>query len=121
MRSRFIAIFIHGIVFMILQYMPLQHDSRTALWGLNKAADHPGENAVLAEPGSCTVWIANYFSCALTTGISYDLLNVAKTRLAVGGQFGVFFNERSLCDFYGKHPLGHGDLSPAVSRINEDE
>ena len=51
--------------------------------------------------GSRTIFPVN----ALTAGLSYDLLNVAKTRLAVGGQFGVFFNDRPLYDLYGEHPL----------------
>ncbi|NLR62578.1 hypothetical protein HGH93_31085 [Chitinophaga polysaccharea] len=130
---------------------PLQHDNRiniTALWGLNKAADHPGENAVLVEGavrlkrtelytryewvqksteeldldlvkyGERTIFPVH----ALTTGISYDLLDIAKTRLAVGGQFGVFFNDRSLYDLYGKQPLAaeiYLRLYPGLMKMNQ--
>ncbi|MFX1705691.1 hypothetical protein PV783_17115 [Chitinophaga sp. CC14] len=114
--------------------LPLKNDSWvnvTTLWGLNKTAGHDGENAALVEGalrlkraevytryewvqksveeldldpiryGAETLFPVN----ALTAGFSYDLLNIAKTRLALGGQFSVFLSDRSLHDLYGKNPM----------------
>ena len=114
--------------------LPLLNDNWlnvTTLWGLNKSPGHNGENAVLLEGalrknraevytryefvqksveeldldplkyGEKTIFPVN----ALTAGLSYDLLNVAKTRLALGAQFSVFFNDGPLYDLYGKNPM----------------
>lgn len=130
--------------------LPLENDhwvNVTTLWGLNKTAGHNGENAVLLEGalrlkktevytryewvqksveeldldpvkyGEETVFPVN----ALTAGISYDLLNIAKTRLALGGQFSVFFNERSLYGLYGKNPMAlevYLRLYPGLMKMN---
>ncbi|WP_223151459.1 hypothetical protein [Chitinophaga varians] len=113
---------------------PLQQNNHlniTGLWGLNKIEGHPGENAVLLEGALNMRRVAVYtryewvqksteelnldpvqygadklFTVhALTAGVSYDLLRVAHTRLAVGAQGSVFFNEQALHRLYGSHPL----------------
>lgn len=113
--------------------LPMRNDNRmnvTTLWGLNKTPGHEGENAFLLE-GAWQMkkaavytryeWVqksveeldldpAKYGDAlfpvnALTAGVSYDLLNIAKTRLALGGQLSVFFDDKSLHDLYGKNPL----------------
>lgn len=130
--------------------LPLTNDrwiNVTTLWGLNKTAGHDGENAVLLEGalrlkkaevytryewvqksveeldldpvkyGEETIFPVN----ALTAGISYDLLNIAKTRLALGGQFSVFFNERPLYDLYGRNPMAlevYLRLYPGLMKMN---
>ncbi|QJB39368.1 hypothetical protein HF324_16475 [Chitinophaga oryzae] len=109
---------------------PLQHNNHlniTGLWGLNKSKDHTGENALLLE-GALNVkrvavytryeWVQksteeldlpgtdNLFGVhAVTGGISYDLLRAMHTRLAIGVQGSVFFNEKALYSLYGKNPL----------------
>jgi len=130
--------------------LPLENDrwvNVTTLWGLNKTTGHNGENAVLLEGalrlkktevytryewvqksveeldldpvkyGEESIFPVN----ALTAGISYDLLNIAKTRLALGGQFSVFFNERSLYGLYGKNPMAlevYLRLYPGLMKMN---
>lgn len=114
--------------------LPMRRDrwlNVTTLWGLNKTAGHEGENAFLLEGalrmkkaelytryewvqksveelnldptkfGEETLFPVN----ALTAGVSYDLLNIAKTRLALGAQFSVFFDDKALQELYGKNPM----------------
>ncbi|MBO9730857.1 MAG: hypothetical protein J7623_19615 [Chitinophaga sp.] len=125
---------IHRTTAAAIFNLPLHHDNwinATALWGLNKPTDHSGEHAVLIEGalrlkkteiytryewvqksveelaldpgkyGASTLFPVH----ALTAGLSYDLLQVARTRLALGGQFGAFFNDRQLDDLYGRNPI----------------
>ncbi len=114
-----------------LPFAQHSHLNITGLWGLNKIKSHPGENAVLLE-GAVNMkrtavytryeWVeksteelnldpAQYgadqlFTVhALTAGVSYDLLRVAHTRLAVGAQCSVFFNEKALHSLYGINPM----------------
>lgn len=130
--------------------LPMQNNNWfnvTTLWGLNKTAGHDGENAFLLEGalrlkktemytryewvqksveelnldeikyGEGTLFPVN----ALTAGVSYDLLNVAKTRLALGGQFSVFFDDKSLHDLYGKNPMAlqvYLRIYPGLVRMN---
>nr|WP_295865132.1 hypothetical protein [uncultured Chitinophaga sp.] len=114
--------------------LPLQENNHlniTGLWGLNKSKGHTGENALLLE-GALNIkrvavytryeWVQksteeldldaaqyggdNLFSVhALTGGVSYDLLRAMHTRLAVGVQGSVYFNEKALHGLYGKNPL----------------
>lgn len=114
--------------------LPMQRDNWlnvTTLWGLNKTAGRDGENAFLLE-GALRMGRAELYTRygwvqksveelnldpakfgeetlfpvnALTAGVSYDLFNIAKTRLALGGQFSVFFDDKALHDLYGKNPM----------------
>jgi hypothetical protein len=114
--------------------LPLQNNSwlnATALWGLNKTAGHDGENALLLE-GSMGLnklmlytryeWVqksneelnlpeAVYGKDALfpvnafTAGLNYDLLEFAKTRLAIGGHISLYHADEKLDNLYGKNPL----------------
>lgn len=114
--------------------LPMQQDNWlniTTLWGLNKTAGHDGENAFLLEGalrmnrvelytryewvqksveelaldpvkfGEETLFPVN----ALTVGTGYDLLTVARIRLALGGQFSVFLDDKALQELYGKNPM----------------
>ncbi|GEP98535.1 hypothetical protein CCY01nite_47950 [Chitinophaga cymbidii] len=114
--------------------LPMRNDNWlnvTTLWGLNKTAGHEGENAFLLEGalrlmktevftryewvqkaveelnldpakyGEATLFPVN----SISAGATYDLLNFQKTRLALGGQFSVFFNSNALHELYGKNPI----------------
>jgi hypothetical protein len=130
--------------------LPMNNDNWlnvTTLWGLNKTAGHDGENAFLLEGelrlkktamytryewvqksveelnldpvkyGDGTLFPVN----VLTAGISYDLLNIGKTRLALGGQFSVFFDDNSLHDLYGKNPMAlqvYLRIYPGLMKMN---
>lgn len=103
----------------------------TAVWGLNKAKDHDGENAFLLE-GS---WRKNKLALhtryeftqksteelsldernygynavfpvnAFTVGFSYDLLSIGQTKLAGGSQFTLYHADPKLNSLYGKNPM----------------
>ena len=114
--------------------LPMRNDNWlnvTTLWGLNKTAGHEGENAFLLEGalrlkkaevftryewvqkaveelnldpakyGEATLFPVN----AISAGATYDLLNIRKTRLALGGQFSAFLNSSALHELYGKKPI----------------
>ncbi|OQP61450.1 hypothetical protein A3860_05575 [Niastella vici] len=114
--------------------LPLNNDNwlnATALWGLNKTAGHDGENALLLEGAmglhKVTLytryeWVqksneelnlpevtygkdALFPVNAFTAGLNYDLLQFAKTRLAVGGHLTFYDADNKLNNLYGKNPL----------------
>ena len=102
----------------------------TAVWGMNKQKDENGEHAALLEAAYRLNKLALYgkyefvqksthelnldedvygdalFNVnAFTVGANYDLLQLHKTRVAVGSHF-TFYNEPSkLYSLYGKNPL----------------
>lgn len=103
----------------------------TAVWGLNKAKDHDGENAFLLEES----WRKNKLSVhtryeftqksteelslderqyghnavfpvnAFTAGFSYDFLSIGQTKLAGGSQFTLYHADPKLNTLYGKNPM----------------
>lgn len=103
----------------------------TALWGMNKTADHNAENGVLLE-GSYNVkrtavygryeWVqksldelnldedgfghdAIFPVHAFTAGTSYDILNIGKTKIALGSQISFFNPDKRLSTLYGDNPV----------------
>jgi hypothetical protein len=103
----------------------------TALWGMNKAAGHTSENAVLVEGEwrknklalhSRYEWVqksieelsldeavyghdAVFPVNAFTVGFNYDLLKFGKTRLAGGSQLTFYHAAEKLNTLYGKNPM----------------
>ena len=104
----------------------------TALWGVNKKAHGEGEHAVLLE-GVYTErkwsvysryeWVQksaeelqldeNIFGHhsifpvhAFTAGANYNLFNLGKTKVALGGHFTFFNPDKELSTLYGQNPLG---------------
>ncbi len=101
----------------------------TAVWGMNKQKDENGENAALLEASYHFKKLAlygkyeyvqksteelnldesfygdNLFNVnAYTLGANYDLLQVHKTKIAIGSHF-TFYNEaKKLHSLYGKNP-----------------
>jgi hypothetical protein len=115
--------------------LPLENDNwvnATALWGVNKIAGHDGENAILLEAswrlrkwelytryewvqksteelnldpvkyGESSLFPVN----ALTTGLNYDIFNMGKTRIALGGHLIFYHADQKLDSLYGRNPLG---------------
>jgi len=104
----------------------------TALWGENKIADEPGENAALLEAAlrlrrfevyTRYEWVQKSTEeLALdeaafgkhevlpvnewTLGLTYDLIEVAKTRLALGAHATWFHGTQQLWGLYGRNPIG---------------
>lgn len=103
----------------------------TALWGMNRTKSHDAENGVLLE-GSYNVkrtavysryeWVqksveelhleedgfghdAVFPVHALTIGASYDVLNIGKTKIALGGQASFFNPDKRLSGLYGDNPV----------------
>jgi hypothetical protein len=117
----------------------------TALWGMNKAEGHDGENAFLFEAALRKARAALYtryefteksaeelvlapafdehalFNIhALTVGANYDLFKLKKTRLAVGGQWSIFGSPSALESFYGARPMSfqvYLRIYPALMRM----
>lgn len=103
----------------------------TAVWGMNKTKDHKGEHGILLEAsriqGRTSVygryeWVQksleelglneNQFGHdaifpvhAFTGGVSYDLFNIGKTRIAAGTQLTVYHPDNRLAPLYGRNPL----------------
>jgi hypothetical protein len=103
----------------------------TALWSVNKVRDHKGENAVLLEGEwrknklavySRYEWVqkgieelslnedvfghdAVFPVNLITAGLSYDLLLLAGSRLAAGGQVTFYHADKRLNSLYGKNPM----------------
>jgi hypothetical protein len=103
----------------------------TAVWGMNKAKGHDGENAVLVEGewrknklalygrydwvqksleelvldenvyGHDAVFPVNAF----TLGFNYDLFKIGKAKVAGGSQFTLYHADDRLDDLYGKNPM----------------
>ena len=119
----------------------------TALWGMNKAKEHDGENAVLVEgewrknklafysryervqkgieelsldEGICghdAVFSVNAF----TVGFNYDLLKLGGSRLAGGGQWTLYHADERLNSLYGKNPMAvevYLRLYPGMLKMN---
>jgi hypothetical protein len=130
--------------------LPLKNNSWlnwSALWGLNKTAGHEGENALLLESAlrlkklelyTRYEWVQKsteelnlddafygekilFPVNALTLGLNYDILELAKTRLAVGGQFTFFHASQKLDNLYGNNPLS-GEIFvriyPSLMKMN---
>jgi hypothetical protein len=103
----------------------------TALWGMNKTKHHAAEHAALLE-ASYNIkrtavygryeWVqksleelnlneaefehdAIFPVHAFTAGASYDLLNIGKTKIALGGQFSFYSPDKRLSNLYGDNPL----------------
>src|SRR6478735_4643405 len=113
--------------------LPLKNNNwfnATAVWGMNKQKDKTGENAVLLE----AAYNMNKFSLygkyefvqksteelaldeslygdalfplhAYTLGLSYDLLKLSKTKIAIGSQFTLNNEDKKLHSLYGKNPM----------------
>lgn len=102
----------------------------TAVWGINKQKDHDGENAALLEASYRLKKLAIYgkyefvqksseelnlneniydddlFNVnAYTLGLNYDLLQINKTKIAVGSHFTFYNEDKRLYNLYGKNPL----------------
>ena len=43
---------------------------------------------------------------AFTAGASYDILNIGKTKIALGGQLSFYSPDKRLSTLYGDNPLG---------------
>jgi hypothetical protein len=112
-----------------LQLKNNQSFNVTAVWGMNKQKNQDGENAALLEAAyqfkkfalygkyeyvqksteelnlDEAIYGNNLFNVnAYTLGINYDLLQVNKTKIAVGSHY-TFYNESSgLYNLYGKNP-----------------
>lgn len=101
----------------------------TAVWGMNKQKDADAENAALLEASYHLKKFAfygkyeyvqksteelnldeNYYGNSLfnvnayTLGINYDLLQISKTKVAVGTHFTFYNDEKKLYSLYGKNP-----------------
>ena len=112
--------------------LPLKNNNwfnATAVWGLNKQKEHDGENAALLEASyrinklaifgryeyvqksteelslNETFYGNTLFPVnAYTLGLNYDLLQVHKTRIAIGSQFTLYSEDKQLYSLYGKNP-----------------
>ena len=112
--------------------LPLMNNNSfnaTAVWGINKLKDKNGENAALLEASYHLKKIAFYGKyeyvqksteelnldesvygnilfnvSAYTLGINYDLLNLKKTKIAVGTHFTLYNEDEKLYSLYGKNP-----------------
>ena len=113
--------------------LPLKNNhsiNATFVWGMNKQKDKDGENAALFETSYHFKKVAfygkyeyvqksteelnldegfygnNLFNVyAYTLGINYDLLQLNKTRIAVGTHFSFYDDAPKLYSLYGKNPI----------------
>jgi len=101
----------------------------TAIWGMNNAPDHEGENTALLEASyrlkklvlfgkyeyveksseelalDETVYGDGSFPVhAFSLGFNYDLLQFNKTKMAIGSHFTFYRNAERLYDLYGTNP-----------------
>ena len=106
-----------------------QSFNATAVWGMNKQKDEDGENAALVEASyhikkialygtyefvqktteelnlDEALWGDNLFPVnAYTLGVNYDLLQLNKTKIAVGTHFTFYNEDKKLYSLYGKNP-----------------
>lgn len=116
--------------------LPLHNNNwfnAAVVWGLNKQKDVKGENAFLLEASyrlNKLVLFGKYEYVqksaeelaledefpenplfpvnAYTLGFNYDLLNINKTRIALGSQFALYNEDNRLYDLYGKNPTAFG-------------
>jgi len=112
--------------------LPLKNDhsfNATAVWGMNKQKDKNGEDAALLEASYHFKKLAlygkyeyvqksteelnldesfygdNLFNVnAYTLGANYDLLQVHKTKIAIGSHFTFYKEAQKLYSLYGKNP-----------------
>ncbi len=112
--------------------LPLMNNNSfnaTAIWGMNKQKDKDGENAALLEASYHFKKFAFYGKYeyvqktteelnlnealygnalfkvnAYTLGINYDLLQLNKTKIAVGSHFTLYNEDSRLSSLYGKNP-----------------
>ena len=112
-----------------IQFKKDQSLNATAVWGMNKLKNEDGEHAVLLEASyrikklalygkyefvqksteelnlNETMYGDNLFDVsAFTIGANYDLLQVNKTRIAVGTHFTLYKDPPILYSLYGKNP-----------------
>lgn len=113
--------------------LPLKNNNwfnATAVWGMNKQKGENGENAALLEASyrvnklalfgryeyvqksteelnlDESVYGNELFPVnAYTLGFNYDLLDISKTRVALGSQFTLYNNDKKLYTLYGKNPM----------------
>jgi len=118
----------------------------TALWGLNKQKEHQGENAFMVEgtwrKKKAAIYTRYEFNeksgeelvlepmyeehnvfgiHAITLGANYDLLELHKTRVAVGAHWSYYGAPESLNVFYGKNPMAvqvYLRIYPALMKMN---
>jgi hypothetical protein len=126
---------VHRTTASAIYSLPLAKDiwlNATALWGQNKIAGEPGENAALLEGalrlrrwelytryewvqksteelalnaatfGEHQVFPVNEW----TLGLTYDVVELAKTRLALGAHATWFRGDGQLSGLYGRNPIG---------------
>lgn len=115
-------------------YSSKQGDNRftniTALWGVNKIKGHDAENAALLEATQTFKRLALYGRYewvqksveelhldetvfgdvlfpvnAFTLGVSYDILQVGKTNIALGTQLSLYKADKRLDALYGRNPM----------------
>ena len=112
--------------------LPLKNNSSfdaSAIWGMNKQKDKDGENAALFEAAyhlkkfafygkyefvqktteelnlDKAIWGDDIFPVnAYTLGINYDLLQLNKTKIAIGSHFTFYNADAKLNSLYGKNP-----------------
>lgn len=118
----------------------------TVLWGMNKQKDHDGENAFMAE-GSWRMRMTSIYTRyefteksaeelvltpsfedhtifgihAFTLGANYDLVQLSKTRMAIGAQWSFYGAPGSLDPYYGKSPMAiqvYLRIYPALMKMN---
>ena len=103
----------------------------TLLWGMNKDKNHDGENAALLETSfrkqrwslyGRYEWVqksveelaldetiygydAVFDINAFTVGLNYDIANLGKTKMAVGGQYTLYHANKILDQLYGQNPM----------------
>lgn len=117
----------------------------TAVWGMNKQKNEPGENAALLEVSYRISKFAFYNKyefvqktteelnldealygnnrfpvSAYTFGINYDLLQLNKTKVAVGSHINFYKPDSRLYNLYGKNPVAlevYLRIYPSIMRM----
>jgi hypothetical protein len=103
----------------------------TALWGVNKTKNHSGEHGLLFEASRQNnktgiygryEWVQKSVEelsldetlfghdeifpiHSVTAGVSYDLLNIGATKLAIGTQLTMYRPDKRLTGLYGNYPF----------------
>ncbi|OQP59037.1 hypothetical protein [Niastella populi] len=118
----------------------------TVLWGMNKQKEHDGENAFMAEGAwrlsKAAIYTRYEFTeksaeelvlgpeieehqvfgvHAFTLGANYDLFEIYKTRLAIGGQWSWYGAPQALNTIYGNNPMAvqvYLRIYPALMKMN---
>lgn len=118
----------------------------TALWGMNKTKQHDAEHAALLEgtynlrktavygryewvqksgeelnlQGPADGYLGIVPVQAITAGASYDILNIGKTKIALGGQLSLYSPDKQLRSLYGTNPAAgeiYLRIYPAAMRM----